>query len=159
MSNIAYIHTPKFVKSYDIKALLEKINRKRFGGKMEIGRGGESGKEDDSVLAWRISYPGSWDCLWIHQDTPKKLACKHPHNQWMEYVFMVFQEELAAMVKGKLSDEGVQGTWKPKPKKYPSYLAWVNMIHSHSHKVLDPRAYYELIELEMSFAPKGMEDY
>jgi hypothetical protein len=38
MSNIAFITTPKYIKSYDVKSLLEKINKKRFNGKVNNPR-------------------------------------------------------------------------------------------------------------------------
>ncbi len=161
MSNIAFITTRKYVKSYDMAKLLQKINTKRFGGKLVITQGYEGAalkKSDDKANAWKIGHQDCWDYLWLHQDAPKKLACKHPHNPWMSYVHIVIQEELAKLTSGILSDEGVEGHWKPKPHKYPSYTAWIDLLYSRS-KEKEPEFYKSIFDLEMSHAPKGMENY
>lgn len=161
MGNIAYITTKKHVKFYDILDLLNKINQKRFDGKLTITQGYEGSglnKQDTSIDAWKIGHLELTDYLWLHCDSPKKLACKHPHNPWMSYVFVVFLEELGALTKGICSDEGVTERWKPRPKKYPSYKAWIEVLYSYTRKSR-PAAFEEIMKFELACAPEGMENY
>jgi hypothetical protein len=149
MGNIAYITTKKHLKSYDITELLEKVNKKRFDGKMTITK---------DQYSWKVGYPGMRDYLDFYPASIKKLSCKHPHDPWMSYVFVVFQEELAKLVGGILSDEGVDEKWKPKPQKYPSYDKWVALLYSNTIKK-HPKDYRQILEMEFSCVPKGMENY
>lgn len=149
MSNTAYITTKKHLKSYHIRDLLEKINEKRFDGKMQI--------EQDQYY-WKVSYSGMWDGLDFHGISAKKLACQHPHDPWMSYVFVVFQEELAKLTNGVLSDEGVSETWKPKPSKYSSYEKWIGILYANTKKT-KPEAFKEILKAELNCAPEGMEKY
>ena len=153
MSNIAYITTRKHVKSYDITSLLSQINDKRFDGKLTIIQ------EDEG--SWLIKYLGKWDSfdnLYIYQDSPRKLHIKHPHHPWMSYVFVVFNEELGAATNAVLSDEGIDETFKPNPQNYPTYQAWVEILHPNM-KEKNPDYFKEHLKFEMSLVPKGMEKY
>lgn len=152
MGNIAYITTRKQIKSYDMMSLLDKINKKRFNGKITITPAHDG---------WEISYgkDGTYGWgFWIHPDSPRKLACKHPIGSWMGYVFVVFQEELAKLTNGILSDEGVSDRWKPKPHKYPSYQSWIEILYSGAKEIY-PDRFQEILEFELKFAPEDMRKY
>jgi len=149
MSNIAYITTKKHVKSYDILSLLGKINNKRFDGKMTIS---------ENNYCYKISYSEFCDYLEFYIKSPRKLSCSHPHDPWMSYVFVVFRQELAKLTNGMLSDEGVEETWKPNPKKYPSYKEWIGLIYQNTRKE-NPKAFKSIMSVELEYAPKGMESY
>lgn len=152
MSNIAYITTRKLLKSYDILSLLNKINKKRFVGKMTIV------SKDGG---WDISYgvDGTYGYgFWMHPDSPRKLACKHPVGPWLAYVFVVFQEELAKLTKGILSDEGVSKKWKPKPHKYPSFQSWIGLLYSSTRKK-NPIAFQTIMKEELQYVPEELRDY
>jgi hypothetical protein len=149
MSNISFLTTRKHIKSYDIPALLQKINEKRFGGKLTIttgyGVGGVSLNDCDSFE--------------FYQHSAKKIGAKSPHNPWMEYVCVVVRNELGAMTNAVLSDEDEGlGTWKPNPKKYSSYKKWVSLFYQ-SIATLDPRRFEEIVKDELARAPQGMEKY
>lgn len=150
MGNIAYVTTKKHVKSYDVFSLLEKINEKRFGGKMVITQGAK--------FAWDISHPDIIDSLWFHRDSAKKIACKHPHDPWMRYVFIVYQEELGLLTEGIMSDEGVSERWSPNPNKYPNYKSWISLLYSRTEKMF-PAHFENIVREELACAPKGMENY
>jgi hypothetical protein len=149
MSNISYLTTKKWIKSYDLPLLFQKINQKRFGGKLSISTQNNW---------WIVEYPGNWDGLDFNQVSPRKLGVKHPHGMWMDYVGVVFRNELGKMTNATLSDEGVEETWKPNPRKYPSYEAWIQKLHS-SLKNKNPDLYKQVIQLELSYVPAGMEKY
>lgn len=149
MSNIAFITTQKYVRSYDILGILESINNKRFGGKLTItGSGGN----------WVVGYQDDWDGLDFYADSARKIHVKHPHGMWWEYVGVVFRHELGKVTKAILSDESTEETWKPSPKKYLSYETWIRKLHS-SWKDKNPASYEETIQIELSYASKGMEKY
>jgi hypothetical protein len=149
MSNISFITTRARVSSYNITELLSKINDKRFDGKMTI-------TEDES--SWKVQYKNDWDTLNFYQPSPRKLSLKHPHTPWMGYVAVVFRNELGVATQALLSDEGVGETWKPNPKKYPTYKAWLDILHG-SLKEFNLSSYKDLMRVELSMAPKGMKKY
>jgi hypothetical protein len=149
MSNISFITTPKYIKSYNMMALLGEINHRRFDKKLFI---------EESHFGWKIKHPSpeNWDYIWFHPDSPRKLAAKHPHDPWMCYVFLVFRQEIGSRTRGILSDEGVEDHWRPSPKKYPSWKAWLSLRVSH---IKDEVSKQYVIDCENQFLPKGMEKY
>ncbi len=159
MANHGWITIKKNLKDEKVLSHLQEINRRRFGGKLDI----HSAYKGD----WEISYKGDtragfWhDPFHIWISSPKKLEHRHPHGWWMTYVAVVITEELAHKMKGIMSDEGVPEKWKPKPKKYPTYKDWTIKLHSWnpSFKEKFPDSYEQVINMELSACPPGMENY
>jgi hypothetical protein len=112
MGNIAFITTKKHIRSYNMFSLLQKINESKFDGKLNIV---------DDISAWSINYQNNWDSINYYIRSPRKIGAKHPHNNWMPYVFSVFQNELGYMTDGKLSDECCNEFWLPEKDKWESY--------------------------------------
>ena len=122
--------------------ILEEINIRRFGGKLIITMFDKVG------LQYKIDYPdiGGFD-LW---PSKRKLEGKWPDHPWMVYVFIVFKHEIAKATNGTLSDESDDEVCKPAPEKYSSYEKWIE-LHDYKSE--------ELKKFELSYAPKGMENY
>lgn len=154
MSNISFITTRKHLHSYNFPSLFHKINQKRFDGKMNI----TINERLDCLEVKYMYWDRHWDSLEFYKRSPRKLSVGHPHSQWMEYVGCVFRNELGKMTGGLLSDDGLEEHWKPSPKKYPKYKVWVEKMHS-SIKPIKPLLFKEIVETELTFAPKGMEKY
>lgn len=130
-----------------------------FHGKLTI--------EEDHKDSWRVKYdhdtrPDSslgWDYSHFWICSPRKLEFRHPHDPWISYVQLVFVEEMASALKGKISDEGVYPPgWAPHPEKYPSYRAWVDLLYSRSKKIMSPTDYEDMIAVELDCAPQELKD-
>lgn len=161
MSNIAFITTKKHIKSYNILELLQQINNKRFDGKLNITGNDRS---------WRITYTkvkfmyinyteaedDSWDGIDFYLHGKRKIGSKHPHTPWWEYVMIIFHEELASMINGTLSDEGVNEHWEPNPQKYSSYKNWLKIKTSWFKNKNNAK---QVINADLAFVPNGLEKY
>jgi hypothetical protein len=171
MSSTNYITTRKHLKSYDLLTLLRKINDKRFGGMLTVNPAGVLSRNTPIRRKWvfpygnpRVIYQGKclfpvWDDLEFRAKSARKLAVRQPETAWMVYVDIVFRHELGKMTHGILSneDEGL-GTWKPAPKKYPSFRVWTEQRHEIMRHVL-PHRFEEAVDRDMALVPPGMEQY
>lgn len=150
MANHGFISSTRTLDKDQVLLDLQEINNRRFGGKLAITF---NGKE------WHIHYPsekyvyGQGFLLWIR--SPKKLEHRHT-IMWGYYLEIVFAHELGTKYNGKLSDEGVGGTWKSDVAKYPTYKSWVDEQLSY---VQDLSVREELEKFHMGCCPKDMVDY
>ena len=128
MSNLAFITTPKYIKSYDMYSLLMDINYDRFGKNLSV----MSNPPDEW---WRIDWisldPPSSDGFEFLIKSPKKLSVKPRVNPYTNYVIIVYKHELAKRMGGKLSDESQLGCYNPTPEKYSSYHRWLELKYDY----------------------------
>jgi len=155
MANHGYISSKKHFNKKQVALDLQEINERRFKGllKIEDGYCGSKG-------AWFISYQdkdkeySKGFNIWIA--SARKLEHRHTHV-WIYYTELVFAEEMGAKYDGIMSDEGINDKWKPCPKKYPTYKAWLDILHAYSKKH-NPKIYKRLFKVELSYAPKELRD-
>lgn len=158
MSNHGWISTKANLKIERVAAHLDEINCRRFRDKLTI--------EEISKAEWHIKYnetrpssPLVWEycSLWIC--SPRRIEFRHPHNSWIYYVQVVFTEELAQALRGKLSDEGLPPpAWEPHPEKYPSYKSWIDILYANGKNHLSKIQYEDLIGPELNYAPAELRD-
>lgn len=131
MGNIASIVTYADIKPARVNELMHEINRVRFGGALTI-------EEDDlqgGGGAWGVSWPeGGLEHGWgFYLETSRSLGGKHPRAGDVGYwVWNEFMHTLAVLLKARcMKDEGVSGSWKPEPGKYPTFDSWIEGSMSH----------------------------
>jgi hypothetical protein len=156
MANHGWITARKNLKPQEVLKDLQEINERRFKGLLTITETelGEGGWSIDFNQEGRVGLNG-FD-IWIC--SPRKLEHRHA-NGWAFYLEVVFTNELGAKYDATLSDEGIDDKWKPNPKKYPTYRAWLDVLHSTLKKkksIKYKQFYKEIIDIEMKWAPEEL---
>lgn len=154
MSNVAFITTRKYLKSYNILQIFQQINNKKFGGKLIVFTDSEIYSDNQS---WHIEYTDTktFYAIDFYQHSKKKLGSKHPAGSWMQYVMNVFHNEFGVITNAKLSDEGTEGTWLPVKDKYKSYADYRYQLYSEPYHDVSFESYvknhisFDVVPLEM----------
>lgn len=152
MSNVAFITTRKYLKSYNILQIFQQINNKKFGGKLIVFTDSEIYSDNQS---WHIEYTDTktFYAIDFYQHGKRKLGCKHPNNQWMSYVMDVFLNDFGLNVDGILSDEGISETYKPVRNKHKSYNNYIDDLlswyKSEENKQIEKQFYLKHCPKEM----------
>lgn len=131
MGNLGFVSSKSNLNAERVGADLDEINERRFGGFFNVFV-----PHDD---AWDIGYTdekGEHQSLWYwHLQSKRKIGGKRPrpNYQWVEWAWAIFQAELGVKWGGRLSDEGVPGTWGPKEelKKYVDLPAYLKSHYSY----------------------------
>jgi hypothetical protein len=117
MTNHAFIYTKKNLVASDIESHLNKLVSV-YDSALKI--------ECPANDCWRIqtttSQPYGGLEIWIA--CPRRLEMRKGHGSLSLWIQAYIQESLAAQLKGRCSDEGVQGTWRPEPEKFDTYEKW-----------------------------------
>ena len=158
MGNIAFVSSKRNLDADRVSDDLDEINERRFGGFFNVFV-----PHDD---AWDIGYAddkGEHQSLWYwHLESKRKIGGKHPRPNylWVLWAWSVFQAELGAKWGGRISDEGVEGTWSPtetleRCTDLPTYMAdhysWMKDDHPHREQVLA-----EAVDQIERTLPKGL---
>lgn len=144
MGNLAFISSKKNLSLEEVCDELDEINQRRFGGffgvfmpdPSQIEVGYHEGDEFKRLWGWSLQ-------------SNRKLGGKspRPNYQWVEWVWTMFQAELGAKWGGRLSCEGVDGTWSPHESldKTKDLATWIENYVSniardddHAQKILQP---------------------
>jgi hypothetical protein len=141
MGNITTIKTRRKLKYEDVTADLREINQRRFDGLLDI--------QEMAPDGWRIGYVDMYWELWKSPTQKGWLTHKHGRH-WLCWVDMVYSNELAIKYNAKVSDEGVEGSWKGEPDKYPTCESWFEAMIS---PLVDSTA-SQIIDLEISMVPE-----
>lgn len=159
MGNIAFVSSKKNLDPPGVTALLERINAEFFDNLWTINH---HPKWD----IWRFEYPMPIPRIGRPEETKtydypfwefylrpskRKLSSKHPNPgvEWIYWAWNIVQNECAREWGGRLSDEGVEGTWAPKPfRTFEQYLEG-----RFAHVEDNPKLREELLERERSYLP------
>lgn len=157
MSNIAYNSFPKDMSDNDFTRTLEEIVKDRFGTKLAVKTVVEGGR----VCSWIVGPQESlvpentWFYEWeIFRESKRKFGGGHPHSDWGTWMMTVIQNELACRHNGRISDEGVQGTWKGDPNKHQTYEEWVKGFW----KISFQKYGQSFIEEQLSYLPEAIRN-
>lgn len=131
MGNISTNSFKKDMSDSDFTKALVEVCRDRFGDFVRVSHNCVNGE----ICSWVVGPPEELvtdDKLWcfqweIFRETKRKFGGKHPRSDWGQWMMYVVQNELAFRHNGRISDEGVQGTWKGDPTKesIASFRAWI----------------------------------
>lgn len=154
MSNIGFITAKKYIKSYDVLKLLQDINASKFDNKLIVFKN-ESGGDSWHIRYDKVYASSSIGDINFYLHGKRKIGSAHPNNPWWSYVMITFHNELAIMMSGLLSDEGVNETWQPVKDKYDSYI---NYVHKRCHR-LKGHVFKSVVNDYKRMIPKGMEKY
>lgn len=129
MGNIAFNSFKRDMSDDDFTRALEEIVRDRFDERVEVRPTMHNGKLCSWVIGPRKELVGDkhWAYEWeVYRYSKRKFGGKHPHSDWGRWLMGVLQNELAFRHNGRISDEGVSGTWAGDPTKYPNtYEEWI----------------------------------
>ena len=161
MGNLAFISSKRNLDPRGVTALLERINAEFFDNLWSI---------DQKVApeCWRFSYAAAiprigrpqemkvydhpfWE-FWL-RPSKRKLSSNHPRPgvQWVYWSWNIIQNECTREWGGRLSDEGVEGTWAPKPfRTFEQYLDEYYDHFEDNHELQK-----ELVERERSYLPEA----
>ena len=137
MANHGFITTRKFLKTEKIDADIREFVKKHFGDLADVegpGEGWEGVRAD-----WQIQFKGDdYSSFSVWLQTQRKLEFRHPRVRLSRWAQALVQEELATRYDGMISDEGVEGRWKPDVEKLNTYRKWVNLMTSHTPRLARP---------------------
>ena len=150
MGNIASVSSKKNLVFEVVDAQIREINERRFGGYFRIDGVERSG--------WAFSYDGQEYPLWhFWLSGKRKIEGKHPIGfEWTRWAWAVFQNELGYSWSGRLSDEGVPGTWAPEKDAYSSFSDYYNRTFRHPDLMYFEKSAHRVPEALRPFAfPDG----
>ncbi len=123
MGNIAYNSFKRDMSDGDFTKALEEIVKDRFGERVVV----QTTIHNGELCSWIVGPKeeligeGAWAYQWeVYRESKRKFGGKHPPSLWGDWFMNVIQNELAYRHNGRISDEGVSGTWCGDPTK--SYL-------------------------------------
>lgn len=130
MGNIAFNSFKRDMSDEDFTKALEDIVKDRFDERVVV----QPQIYNDEICSWKIGARPDlvgdkwWAYNWeVFRYSKRKFGGKHPPSTWAKWVMGVLQNELAFRHNGRISDEGVSGTWAGEPEKYPkTYEEWVD---------------------------------
>lgn len=153
MANHGFIKTKKPLKPSDLKRLLEEINQERFCGKFKISDGGWTEGKSFTVEIVEDS-PATHRHFWLA--SPRKIEHRHgPGGDFCWWVETIFANDMAVKLNGKLSDEGVGGSWPGEPGKWPTMKSYVEEQWEH---VPDRSVTSKFIKMALNDAAKARPD-
>ena len=133
MGNLTSISSPKKLKFDEVDAQIREINERRFGGFFTI----KCSTPESYIGAdgWEFHVPEVHPYAlfgYALSDTKRRIRGGHarPAFRWADWCVAVFENELGAAWKGRISDDGVEGSWAPVKDKYPDLQAWHDMFDS-----------------------------
>jgi len=154
MANHGYVKSKRIFKKDEVFKEIQEINQRRFDGKLNI-----EDSDYGDLGSWFISHAVEESTegfnIWIA--SPKKLEHRHTRC-WATYLEIVFANELGVKYDGIMSDDGVSEKWKPRPEKYPTFLAWLDVLYGHI-KESKPDSFKTAIEFEMMYCPEELIKY
>lgn len=150
MGNISFVSSKRNLDPEQVADDLDEINERRFGGFFNIFGG--DGELDVGYFAGDVH-----QTLWYWSlQSRRKIGGKHPRPalSWVCWAWSVFQAELGVKWGGRLSDEGVEGTWSPAEslENYADLPTYLESFYGHMEED-DPR-FKALLQMEI----KSIED-
>ena len=136
MGNQSYVSSPRRLDFDAVDAQIREINERRFGGYFTIKPSSpESYVGADGWEFWCDAHDRSPLFGYRLLDTKRRISGGHarPAWQWANWAVAVFENELGAAWKGRISDDGVEETWAPVADKYPTFREWQAMWLDGSH--------------------------
>jgi hypothetical protein len=116
--------------------LLKEVCFNRFGNKVSVIV--EKNKfEGEIFYNWEIqptdkTIKKPWMYSWqISRQSKRKFGGKHPWSTWGFWMMCVIQNELAVKLNGKITDEGVSGSWNGDLDKYTTFKNYLNSRFKH----------------------------
>ena len=140
MGNIFSMSCRKKITSEKLVVQLQEINTRRFLSKFII-------KQEENV--WYFSF-AKQNLFSLILSSEHKIQTKHARQNWAFWVQSVFMNELALHYKGRLSDEGIEGSWTGDVKKYPTIQSWYGELVSIDK---DDPLFTELFNLNLRLVP------
>ena len=155
MANHGYITAKNNLSKEQVLLDLQEINQRRFNGLLKIATS-INGKN------WLIYFGEEKDKyingidFWLSSEK----VIEHRHEiYFLYYVEIVFAAELGKKYDAILSDDGLDETWEPNPKKYPTYKSWLEIKYNSNYFTKNSELAKECIEGELNLAPKELREY
>lgn len=148
MSNVQFLTVPGRLRASDrLTADIREITERRFQGYLEVIPDSGGQWWDLRVDSEKFEWPwGAWDGWGLGKHSQRRLGAKHVNPDFLYWTQTILLNELGALYKGRLSDEGVNETWAPDVSKFPTFESYVSDRYSEVQKVrtyiyegLDPR--------------------
>lgn len=157
MGNIAFNSFPKNMSDEAFSTSLREICQERFGDLVEVRETFHNGKLCSWVVGPKENTVGddSWRYEWeVYRESKRKFGGKHPRSDWGSYLMAVVQNELAFRYNGRISDEGVSGTWKGDPTKYKTFVDYFRAMNKFTYKNY-PEVFNQLFE----YTPEKLREH
>jgi hypothetical protein len=58
-----------------------------------------------------------------------RIYFQHGGMDWSVWALSVVRSELGVLYEGECGDEGVEGTWMPDPRRWPTYESFIRTTH------------------------------
>lgn len=162
MGNIASNSFKKDMSDDDFTKALVKICEDRFGDVIRVRRDVYDGEAVNWIVGPVEELMGkdTWSYEWeIYRESKRKFGGKHAHSEFGWWMMAVIQNELAFRFKGRISDEGVSGTWAGEPhkeslKSFKNYLFHMQLAYMEP----DDPAIMQRIERTLAKLPEVFRD-
>jgi len=159
VGNLSYVSSRKNLTVEGVEAQLHEINERRFGGYFTIKR-----SDPESYIGadgWEF-WCDAWDksaLFGYRLASKRKIEGGHarPSWRWADWCVAVFENELGAAWKGRISDDGVPETWAPVADKFPTFREWQDMWFGDS--TIDPEFVARMRKHEQSEIPEALRPY
>lgn len=137
MGNIAFNSFPKNMSDEAFTKALEEICVDRFNGLVRVEKTYFEGKLCSWIVGPSEELTGdeTWRYEWeVYRKSKRRFGGKHPHSDWGSWLMCVVQNELAFRYNGRISDEGVSGTWEGNPAKYRTFDEYMKSMNKFMFK-------------------------
>ena len=125
MGNQTYVSSKRKLHPKIVDGEIREINSRRFDGYFPIEF---VQNECWTNGVWFFSCPEFESPLWHFElsDTGRKIQGGHPRPgfQWLYWSQSVFHHELGVLWGGRISDDGVPGTWAPEKNCFSTFSDW-----------------------------------
>jgi len=125
MGNTNFISFPKKVSFDWIKPEVDQILEERFGDRFftKLDDFGQlviemSPEEDEDIKQYYCP-------ITFWQESARKIGYGFPRGHFSVWIMVYVDNALSAKQNGKLSSDGVTGTWKGTARKWPDFMSWV----------------------------------
>lgn len=147
MANHGFVSTKQKLTKEKLKAALDDINQRRFGGKLKITGGDDPGWNGNGTT-FEVEFYSDKEgkhtysvhrLFWLA--SAHKIEHRHgPGSDFAWWIESTIANELALVFNGTISDEGVSEKWKGRRGWCPTFRSYQDMHVEHgrnaAHRVM-----------------------
>jgi len=136
MANHGYVKTRKMMSVEKINQLLDELNQANFKGNLKI----EYHKGDEHSWGphvWMLEYPcedkkSNWGTRVCWLNTARSFEMRHGGGgDFIWWIDSLILDTLAVKFNGRISDDGVSGSWPGEPEKLQTYEDYIERRFDH----------------------------
>jgi hypothetical protein len=153
MANHGYVRFSKPITADEADKSIRAIVNSIFGGLLVV-----TGPHEfkDGGHGWEVDCPNTDYEFEVWLSKPTLFEFRHPlMGQWNWWAQLVVQESLARVCGGEITDEGVEGSWKPALEKHRTFKAWLERLYPKTLMGMSTEA---IINGELKCLPKALRN-